>query len=146
MIEWNYNSILLSDHCPTSLVYRAQGVVKGSSRWRFHHRWLSDLNFLQKEARIELFFYCTDEISAIVKREAFKAYIKGMIIYYTSSKTNKLKLKMNELDHKIRQLEREIFLDGSTKAKQELQLLKAQYEELSTSKAGNSLIWLQQLL
>lgn len=39
---------------------------------------------------------------------------------------------MNLLDHKIRQLEREIFLDGSRKAKQELRLLKAQYEEFPT--------------
>lgn len=145
VIECNYNSILLSDHSPTSLVYRAQGVVKGTSRWRFHPRWLSDSNFLQfLEAQIELFFSTnTNETSAIVRWEAFKAYIRGMIISYTSSKTNKLKLKMNQLDHKIRQLEREIFLDSSTKAKQELRLLKAQYEELSTSKAENSLIWLK---
>ncbi len=70
--------------------------------------------------------------------------IRGMIISYTSSKTNKLKLKMKELDHKIRQLEREAFLDDSTKIKQELMSLKAQYEELSTSKAENSLIRLKQ--
>lgn len=31
VIESNYNSILLSDHAPISLVYKAPGVVKGSS-------------------------------------------------------------------------------------------------------------------
>lgn len=36
-------------------------------------------------------------------------------------------------------------MDGSTKAKQKLTLLKAQYEELSTSKAENSLIQLYDL-
>lgn len=51
---------------------------------------------------------------------------------------------MNEPDHKVRQLERETFLDGSTKVKQESRILKAQYEELSTSKAENSLIRLKQ--
>lgn len=35
------------------------------------------------------------------------------------------------------------FLDASTEAKQELLLLKAQYEEFSTSKAENSLIQLK---
>lgn len=50
---------------------------------------------------------------------------------------------MNVLDSKISQLEREAFLD-SLKTKQELMLLKAQYEELSTSKAENSLIRLKQ--
>lgn len=146
VIDCNYNSMLLSDHCPISLVYRARGVVRGTPRWRLHPRWLSDSNFLQfLGAQIELFFTTnTDETSAFVRWEAFKAYIRGMIISYTSSKTNKLKLKMNELDHKIRQLERETILDSSTKIKQELTVLKAQYEELSTLKAENSLIRLKQ--
>lgn len=63
--------------------------------------------FLQYlEAQIELFFTTNmEETSAIIRWEAFKAYIRGMIISYTSSTTKKLKLKMNELDHKIRQLE-----------------------------------------
>lgn len=115
VIECNYNSILLSDHAPNSLVYKAPRVVKGTLRWRFHPRWLSDSNFLQfLEAQIDLFFLTnTNETSATVRWEAFKAYIRGMIISYTSSKTNKLKLKMNELDHKIRQLEKESFLDDS---------------------------------
>lgn len=43
----------------------------------------------------------TSETSA--NGEAFKVYIRGMIISYTSSKTNKLKLEMNELDHRIRE-------------------------------------------
>ena len=69
VIECNYNSILLSDHSPTSLVYRVQGVVKGTPRWRFHPRWLSDSNFLQYlEAQIESFFATNmDETSAIVR-------------------------------------------------------------------------------
>lgn len=82
----------------------------------------------------------TDETSAIVRWEAFKAYIRGMIISYTSSKTNKLKLQMNELDHRIRRLEREAYLDDSVKIQQELTSLKAQYEELSTTKTEISLI------
>ncbi len=146
VVDCNYNSILISDHSPTSLVCKTLGLVKPTHRWRFHPRWLSDSNFLLfLEVQIETFFITnTDETSAIVRWEAFKAYIRGMIISYTSSKTNKLKLKMKELDHKIRQLEREAFLDDSTKIKQELMSLKAQYEELSTSKAENSLIRLKQ--
>ena len=77
VIECNYNSILLTDHSPTSLVYRTQGVIKGTPRWRFHPRWLSDSNFLQfLEAQIDLFFTTnTNETSAIVRWEAFKVYI-----------------------------------------------------------------------
>jgi len=125
VIDCNYNSIPLSDHSPISLVYRAQGVVRGTPRWRLHPRWLSDSNFLQfLGAQIDLSTN-TDETSATVRWEAFKAYIRGMTISYTSSKTNKLKLKMNELDHKIRQLERETILDSFTKIEQELKLQAA---------------------
>lgn len=144
--DCNYSSILLSDHSPISLVYRVQGAVTSTPRWRFHPRWLTDSNFLQfVDEQIDFFFTTnTDETSAVVRWEAFKAYIRGMIISYTSSKTNKFKLKMKELDQKIGRLERESLLDNSPNIKQDLKILKAQYEELSTLKAENSLIRLKQ--
>lgn len=62
------------------------------------------------------------------------------MISFTSSKSNKFKQKMNELDSKIRELETLASLDDSVQTKQELFALKAQYEELSTLKAEDSLI------
>lgn len=49
-----------------------------------------------------------DETSASVRWEAFKAYIRGQIISYTSSVTNKTNLEMLTLDKSIKQLEREV--------------------------------------
>lgn len=56
VVDCNYNSILLSDHSPSSLIYRVPRLVKSTPRWRFHPRWLSDSNFLLfVEAQIEIF-------------------------------------------------------------------------------------------
>lgn len=51
---------------------------------------------------------------------------------------------MNDLDSKIRELERVAILDNSNQTKQELLALKAEYEELSTLKDEDSLIRLKQ--
>ncbi len=39
-----------------------------------------------------------NETSAAIRWEAFKAYLRGQIISYTSLKTNKLKLELNLLE------------------------------------------------
>lgn len=62
------------------------------------------------------------------------------MIIFTSSKFNIFKQKTNELDSKIRELERVAIHDNSIQTKQEILALKAEYEELSTLKAEGSLI------
>lgn len=71
----------------------------------------------------------------------FKKMIKeDQMTSITSSKFNKFKQTMNELDSKITELEREVFIDDSTQKKQELLTLKAKYKELSLLKAEDGLI------
>lgn len=71
----------------------------------------------------------------------FKKMIKeDQMTIITSSKFNKFKQTMNELDSKITELEREVFIGDSTQKKQELLTLKAKYKELSLLKAEDGLI------
>ncbi len=86
----------------------------------------------------------TDQTSATIRWEAFKAYIRCQMIGYTSSRSNKFKQKMVNLDTEIRYLERLINIDKSVQNKQKLLALKAEYEHLSTLKAGNSILRLKQ--
>ena len=51
---------------------------------------------------------------------------------------------MNELDTEIRELERAVCLDNSVPTKQKLLALRAEYEELSTQNAEDSLLRLKQ--
>lgn len=72
--------------------------------------------------------------------EAFKAYIRGQIICYTSSKTNKLKLELDLLEKEIKLAEEKAYLDTSYTIDHKLLKLRAQYNTLSITKAENSLI------
>lgn len=139
-----YDSIVISDHAPISLLYMDAGLIGSPPRWRFQPKWLQDPKFLEfLEKQITLFFEInTFETSASIRWEAFKAYIRGQIISYTSSKSKKINQKMNLLDSKIKALERNIFQDISPNIglHQELLLLRSQYNEMSASKAAASLL------
>lgn len=94
----------------------------------------------------EFFNTNTNETTASVRWEAFKAYLRGQMISYTSSITNKVNLKLQLLEDEIRKLEKETYEDNANIElhQQELLLLRAQCNELSLSKAENSLIHLKQ--
>lgn len=63
---------------------------------------------------IDLFFTINlKETSASVRWEAFKAYLRGQMISYTSSLNNKMKLELQNLDERIRKLEQDIYTDQS---------------------------------
>ena len=132
-----YDSIVISDHGPASLIYNDQRLVQGTRRWRFHPKWLNDPSFLKfVETQIDYFFDINkDETSASTRWEAFKAYIRGQIISYTSSITNKTNLEMLKLNESIKRLEREV--DKTNPHAQELATLRARYNALSASKAEN---------
>lgn len=85
-----YDSIVLSDHSPTSLFYKDSQLIKGSSRWRLHPKWLQDSDFIKFVGEhIDVYFAInTDQTSAATRWEAFKAYIRGQMISFTSSNSS----------------------------------------------------------
>lgn len=124
-----YDSDVLSDHSPTSLYYIDSKLTKGSPRWRLHLNWLQNPDFIKCVGeQIDLYFATnTDQTSATIRWEAFKAYIRGQMIGYTSSTFNKFKQKMINLDTEIRDLEKLINIDKSKQIKRKLLALKAEY-------------------
>lgn len=73
-----------------------------------------------------------------MRREAFKAYIHGQMISYTSSISNKQHLKLLELEQDVKELI-EINLNDTTEIRQ-----RAQHNELSSNKVLNSIMKLKQ--
>lgn len=132
----------MSDHSPTSLFYIDSKLAKGSPRWCLHPNWLQNPDFIKFVGeQIDLYFTTnTDQTSAATRWEASKSYIRGHLISYTSSKCNKFKQKIIKLDAEIRDLEEIVNIDHSKGIKQKLLALKAEYEELSTLKAENSIL------
>jgi len=86
----------------------------------------------------------TSEISPCIRWEAFKAFIRGQIISFTSSKSKKAKQKLKLLESKIKTTEDMYFKSPCPKLHQSLLLLRAQYNEIFASKATANLLKLKQ--
>lgn len=106
-----YEPIVISDHGPVSLIYKTEGSMNETYRWHLHSKWLHDPDFIKFiEEQIDNFFKENkDETSAAIRWEAFKAYIRGQIISYTNSKSNKFKLELNLLEKEIKMEEEKTF-------------------------------------
>ena len=76
------------------------------TKWRLHPKWIQNSNFIRFIGEhIDVYFSVnTNQTSASMRWEALKAYIRGQMISFTSSKSNIFKQKMKKLDYKIREL------------------------------------------
>lgn len=74
-----YDSIVISGHAAASMEISLGIFAQHSPRWRFQVYWLQDSSFPKFiEACIDnCFLLNTDETTASVRWEAFKAYIRG---------------------------------------------------------------------
>lgn len=114
-------------------------MTKDPARWHFQHKWLQDEEFVKYiEKRIE------ELTSACTKWEAFKAFLRGHIISYTSSKSKKAREERIQLEYKIKTLQGKIYEKSDPQVESELLILRAEYDKLSASKAASSLMRLKQ--
>lgn len=141
-----HDSILLSDHAPISLIMQLPNVMTSPPRFRFQSSWLQNPDFVKYiDGKIDEYFSLnTNQTSASVKWEAFKAYLRGEIISYTTYKSKKYYSQLNTLEQKVKKLEQELHHNDNPEKQQELILLKSQYNELTTNKIASSLLWLKQ--
>lgn len=84
-----YDSIVISDHGLCCLIYTDDNLVRDSLWWSLNRKWLRDKEFVKYVGKeIDNYFSVnTTQTSASVTWDAFKAYLRGHIISYTSSKS-----------------------------------------------------------
>ncbi len=142
---WN-DSILLSDHAPISFILQVSNIVASPPRFHFQSRWLQNPDFVKfLEDKIDYFFtFNTNQTSASIKWEPFKAYIRGEIISFNKHKTKSYYTQLNILEKKVKELEQQLYHSVHQEKERELLQLKCQYSELTTSKITSSLVWLNQ--
>ena len=102
------------------------------------------VDFLDKQ--IDLYFECnTSETSASIRWVAFKAFIRGQIICFTSLKKKSAQLEMRTLEGKIKKLETDLYQNkcSSPDTHTELLTLRSQYNELSANKTASNLLKLK---
>lgn len=143
--DCEYEGIAISDHSPISFRLSNPKMINKPPRWRFQTSWLQDIGFTQfLGSQIDFYFETnTTETSATIRWEAFKAFIRGQIISYTSSKKKAFGLKLASLLKGIRELERDVVNDSPEK-RQKLLGLRTEYNSLTGKKAAASLLRLKQ--
>lgn len=141
-----YDSVVISDHAPSCLVYMDDKLTKDRPRWRFQHKWLQDEDFVKYiENQIDMFFEInTTQTSAYIKWEAFKAFIRGHMISYIGSKSKKAQQERVHLECKIKTLQDKVFKETNPSLENELLILRAEYDKLSSVRAASSLLRLNQ--
>lgn len=141
-----YDSIVVSDHAPCCLIYRDDKLTCDPPRWRFQHKWLQDEEFVKYIGhQIEEFFQInTNQTSACVRWDAFKAFLRGHIISYTGNKSKKARRDRLELETKIRTIQERVYQTNDKDLKKELLLLRAEYDKQSSFRAASSLLRLKQ--
>ncbi len=86
----------------------------------------------------------TTQTTAGIKWDAFKAFLRGHIISYTSSKSREARQKREQLESRIRTLQEEVFMNRNPAAEKELLLLRAKYNKLSAARAAADMLRLNQ--
>lgn len=92
----------------------------------------------------EFFEHNTTQTSACIKWEAFKAFLRGHIIRYTGSKSKKACEERVKLEHKIKTLQEKVYEKSDPQMESELLILRAEYDNMSASRAASSLLRLRQ--
>lgn len=146
MGECSYDSIIISDHASCNIKYTHKDLLIDPPRWCLHQKWLKDESFVRYVGNkiYEYFSINTTQTTARVKWDASKACIRGYIISYTSSKSKELRKKRQQLEEKIKNLEKQLFRDKNSHAEKELLLLKAQYNKATADRAASNILRLNQ--
>ena len=116
-----------------SLIIQLPNVMPSPPRFHFQSSWLQNLEFVKYiDGKIEEYFSLnTNQTSASVKWEAFKAYLRGEIIIYTTCKSKKYYSQLNTFEQKVKKLEQEIHHSDTPEKQQELLLLKSTMSTMS---------------
>lgn len=142
-------SIHISDHSPVYIDVRLAEPGVSSQRWRFPSYLLGDKAFIEKiNLDMGLFFETNDdgETNPELLWETAKAFLRGSIISYTSSKKKQLSLKQQELEHKLHTAEN-VHKNNPTKVNlMKAQAIRAALNSLMTDKASRSLFYQKQRL
>lgn len=107
---------------------------------------LKDPNFVNFIGNsIDMYFELNkNETTASIRWEAFKAYIRGEIISYTSNKNKQYKQEIQLLEKQIKSIESEFYQDKDPKKLQNLTIMRAKYDKLTAERVARSLMWTKQ--
>ena len=137
-----YNSIVISDHAPLSLMLQMPVSQALYHPWRLNSQWLADdkfVEFISSEIQFFLKQNRTPNMSNLIIWEALKAYIRGQIISFCSQKKKMHQEKINKLSEDIFNLDVIIANNPLQDLIKQRALLQTEFNLLSTKDTVNLL-------
>lgn len=104
-------------------------------------------SLLQDETFIEFVNKCIDdyfdhnkeETTASIRWEAFKAYIRGEIISFSSIRNEKCNMEIILMEQQMKTLENEYYGTNNPEILKKLRTMRAKYDKLTAEKVAKSL-------
>lgn len=142
-----YHNIIISDHSPVSFTFRPSENIPTQRSWRFNPQLITDVKFCEYiEPHIKLFFETNDnrDTSPTLLWDTFKAYLRGCIISFQSSRKKQNKAKQLELEEQIHQLDMENAQQPSAEKHTKISTLKYKLNELLSDRICRAFIFTKQ--
>ena len=140
-------AIALSDHAPVTLEMQPLRPAERSFSWKINASLFHDDNFVKfLETQTDLYLELNDHNDSDPRWvwEAYKAYMRGMIISYSSKKKKERVQEQSRIENKIRKLEEDFHRSKSNGVLQELKKTRLQLTSLLTKKAESDILFARQ--
>ena len=139
------NNIIISDHATVSCIMTPKQNALAQRMWRMNRKYLTDNDFLMHvKKHIEIFINTNVHVGDPQDRpetdiiwDAFKAYIRGIMLGYAAKKKSELDKEINKLRDHISNLEKKHKTYSDRKTLSELQEAKLKLDNTLTKKAND---------
>uniref|UniRef100_A0A3B5QWP6 exodeoxyribonuclease III n=1 Tax=Xiphophorus maculatus TaxID=8083 RepID=A0A3B5QWP6_XIPMA len=143
--ETEMGTISLSDHAPVRLAMQPPRPLDRTASWRLNRLLLLNEDFTKLlEEQTDFFLQLNDNNNTDPRLvwDAYKAYMRGIIISYSSRKRKEQLAEQNKIENKIKKLEEGYILSKSDKILGELKT--ASLSDITTKKAEKDILFAQQ--
>lgn len=147
VIDTKYHNIVISDHCPVTCTLNIQNATRPQQIWRFNPLLLGEKDFQEYlKTQISLYFDVNDNSDTTPGTlwEAFKAYLRGVVISFESAKRKRNRAKLLELDKQIKDLDKENAQTPSNILYKKILSLKYDYNNLLSAKISKAFLYTKQ--
>lgn len=149
VIYCSIGPIIISDHAAVFLEYKLLHPLTRGRYWKFNPLVLTDEKFTSYFRDEFKFFYSTNSAStnnSSLLWETTKAFSRGIIISYTSTKKRRQAEQIKIIESKLRRAERECGERPSSQKIKEMSALRSALDTLLTMQASNQISFAKQKL
>lgn len=143
----NIGPITLSDHAPVTVIMSPPRPNYQSWIWKLNPFHLLDGKFVDYLREQTKAYFQSNDTNGMDPRtlwEAYKAFLRGMIIAHISKKKKELLFEQMKLEKKIITIEKEFHSSNSAQLLAELKSLRVQLNQLLTRKADKDILFARQ--